>query len=100
MKKDGKENTIIFWNAQHSCCMAEERKEPSTALEKRDVACPTDIGKIPGQKGNKLNPKDARISCSSTGYRRAGRERPLGTYADYTVPYHRITELLWLEKTF
>lgn len=63
--KDGKENIVVFWNAQNLSCMA-ERKGTCTALENRDVACTTATDKIPDQKGNKLNSDNAGISCSST----------------------------------
>lgn len=36
-----------------------ERKGIYMALENRDVACATATSKIPGQKGNKLNPNNA-----------------------------------------
>lgn len=63
--KDGKENIILFWNAQNWSCMA-ERNGTYTALENRNVACTTATGKIPGQKWNKLNPDNVCISSSST----------------------------------
>ena len=104
MKKDGKENTIMFWNAQNWCCMA-ERKETSTALENRDVACATATDKIRGQKGNKLNPKNACIFCSRTGHVSVRRERafrnicrPYHTIPYHTIPYHTIpNSTMWKE---
>lgn len=63
--KDGKENTVLFWNAQNWSCIA-ERRGTHTALENRDVDGATATGKIPVQKGNKLNPNSACSSCSST----------------------------------
>ena len=79
----------MFKNVQDWCCMA-VWKETSTGLEHRDVACATAKGKILGQKGKKLNPKKACISCSCTGDRSAGRERAFrNTYRLYqTTPYH------------
>lgn len=73
---------------------AAERKAAPTALENRDVVCATATGKIAGQQGNKLNPKNACISCCRTGDRSAGRERAFRNIwqLDHTitVPYHTI----------
>lgn len=79
--KGGKENIILFWNAQNWSCMA-ERKGTYTALENRDVACATATGKIPGQKRNKINSNNACISCSSTDHNVA--------IPYYAVPYLKV----------
>lgn len=77
--KDGKENVVVFQNAQNWSCMA-ERKGTCTALENRDVAYATATGKIPGQKRNKLNPNNSCISCSST-------------YHNTAIPYYAMPYL-------
>lgn len=94
VKKDSKENTAVFWNAQNWWCMP-ERKETFTALENRGIDCATATGKIPGQKGSKSNPRNACTSCSCTGDRSTWRERD---FRNICQLYHTIlNNTMWKE---
>lgn len=57
------------------------KEKEHNALKNRDVACGTATGKIPDQKGNKWNPNNDCISCSSTHHNTA-----ISYYA-YAMPH-------------